>query len=398
MAKAKKRASRSGESASSAPSKRTKKAVNRAATTEELLKQLAEEDRELVRLLNQRARTLVRIAKNRKRSGQAPLVFAEEAERINRAASSGRGPLPESAVQAALLRGCERMPIPRARYSRSLPGASLHVQPSCRHFPFRTVGRIGAPSGNIAAVFEEVNRGQAEFGLVPIENSTDGRITDTLDMFTRLPVRICGEVELPIQHFLLGKCSRNEIHEVYSKQQPLSQCRNWISRHLPSARSIEVTSTATAAQLALEKPGAAAIASLQAGMHYGLNVIAERIEDNPDNTTRFAVIGDHVVAPTGNDRTALLIQTEHRFGALCRCTRRVQAERNQPDLDRVVSRARFGSHLPLLRRGGRSRNRSSGRSVPQISPVQDASSRNPGAHFLLQCQTHESQIPQPNPA
>jgi chorismate mutase/prephenate dehydratase len=173
-----------------------------------------------------------------------------------------------------------------------------------------------APVGSIAAVFEEVNRGQAEFGLVPIENSTDGRITDTLDMFTRLPVRICGEVELEIQHFLLGKCSRNEIREVYSKQQPLSQCRNWISRHLPSARSIEVTSTATAAQLALEKPGAAAVASLQAGMHYGLNVIAERIEDNPNNTTRFAVIGDHVAAPTGNDRTALLIQTEHRFGAL----------------------------------------------------------------------------------
>ncbi len=173
-----------------------------------------------------------------------------------------------------------------------------------------------APVGSIAAVFEEVNRGQADFGLVPIENLTDGRIADTLDMFIRLPVRICGEVELEIQHFLLGKCSRNEIHEVYSKQQPLSQCRNWIARHVPSARTIEVTSTATAAQLALEKPGAAAIASLQAGMHYGLNVIAERIEDNPNNTTRFAVIGDHTAEPTGNDRTALLMQTEHRFGAL----------------------------------------------------------------------------------
>jgi chorismate mutase / prephenate dehydratase len=314
MAKAKKRANRSAES-SSPPAKREKKAGKRTPTSEELLKQLAEEDRDLVRLLNRRAKTLVKIAKSRKRAGQAPLVFAEEAERINKASAGGRGPLPEAAVQAALrevVSGCRSL-------VRELRVAFLGPLYTYSHLA--AISHFGqsvelAPVGSIAAVFEEVNRGQAEFGLVPIENSTDGRITDTLDMFTRLPVRICGEVELPIQHFLLGKCSRNEIHEVYSKQQPLSQCRNWISRHIPSARSIEVTSTATAAQLALEKPGAAAIASLQAGMHYGLNVIAERIEDHPDNTTRFAVIGDHVATPTGNDRTALLMQTEHRFGAL----------------------------------------------------------------------------------
>ncbi len=313
MAKAKKQASRSAEP--SAPPKRSKKAVKRATSTEELLMQLAEQDRELVRLFNERARTHVKIAKCRKRSGQAPLVFAEEAERISKVAAAARGPLPRDAVQAALrevVSGCRSL-------VRDLRVAFLGPLYTYSHLA--AISHFGqsvelAPVGNIAAVFEAVNRGQAEFGLVPIENSTDGRITDTLDMFTRLPVRICGEVELEIQHFLLGKCSRNEIHEVYSKQQPLSQCRNWISRHLPSARSIEVTSTATAAQLALEKPGAAAIASLQAGMHYGLNVIAERIEDNASNTTRFAVIGDHIADPTGNDRTALLMQTVHRFGAL----------------------------------------------------------------------------------
>jgi len=313
MAKAKKKASRSAK-ASRASVKRPKKA-SKQPTTDDLIRQLSAEDRELVRLLNQRARTLVKIAKSRKRSGQAPLVFAEEAERISKAAALGRGPLPGEAVRAALrevVSGCRSL-------VRELRVAFLGPLYTYSHLA--AISHFGqsvelAPVGSIAAVFEEVNRGQADFGLVPIENSTDGRITDTLDMFTRLPVRICGEVELPIQHFLLGKCARNEIHEVYSKQQPLSQCRNWISRHLPSARSIEVTSTATAAQLALEKPGAAAIASLQAGMHYGLNVIAERIEDNPNNTTRFAVIGDHIADPTDNDRTALLIQTEHRFGAL----------------------------------------------------------------------------------
>jgi chorismate mutase/prephenate dehydratase len=172
------------------------------------------------------------------------------------------------------------------------------------------------PVGTIAAVFEEVHRKQSDFGLVPVENSTDGRVADTLEMFTRMRVRICGEVELRIHHILLGKCPRTEVREVYSKPQALSQCRNWLAKHLPAARTIEVTSTATAAQLAGEKPGAAAIASLQAGVHHGLDVLAENIEDNPANTTRFAVIGDHVSPPTGNDRTAMLFQTEHRPGAL----------------------------------------------------------------------------------
>src|SRR4029079_8978955 len=111
------------------------------------------------------------------------------------------------------------------------------------------------PVGTIAAVFEEVNGRQADFGLVPVENSTDGRVADTLDMFSRLPVRICGEVQLRIHHNLLGKCSRSDVKEVYSKPQALSQCRNWLARHLPTARTVEVTSTTTAAQLAQEKPG-----------------------------------------------------------------------------------------------------------------------------------------------
>ena len=172
------------------------------------------------------------------------------------------------------------------------------------------------PVGTIAAVFEEVHRKQSNFGLVPMENSTDGRVADTLEMFTKMRVRICGGVELRIHHTLLGKCPRTEVREVYSKPQAISQCRNWLAKHLPAARPIEVTSTSTAAQLAAEKPGAAAIASIQAGMHHGLNVLAEHIEDNPSNTTRFAVIGDHVPPRTGNDRTSMLFQIAHQPGAL----------------------------------------------------------------------------------
>jgi chorismate mutase/prephenate dehydratase len=172
------------------------------------------------------------------------------------------------------------------------------------------------PVGSIAAVFEEVNRGHCDYGLVPIENSTDGRIADTLDMFTRLPVQICGEVNLPIHHCLLGRCARSDVQEVYSRPQALSQCRNWLARHLPQARTIEVTSTSTAAQLARDKPGAAAIASIQAAVHHGLDVLAEDIEDQQDNVTRFAVIGQHAAGRTGRDKTALMFEVAHRPGSL----------------------------------------------------------------------------------
>jgi chorismate mutase/prephenate dehydratase len=172
------------------------------------------------------------------------------------------------------------------------------------------------PVSTIATVFEEVNRGHVDFGIVPIENSTDGRIVDTLDMFTRLPLRICGEVLVHVHHNLLARCDRSEISEIYSKPQALSQCRDWLSKNMPQARLIEVTSTSTAAQLARDKPNVAAVASRQAAIQYDVPIVAECIEDNRNNVTRFAVIGDSVAEPTGHDRTAVLLQIPHKPGSL----------------------------------------------------------------------------------
>ena len=172
------------------------------------------------------------------------------------------------------------------------------------------------PVSTIASVFEEVNRGHADYGLVPIENSTDGRIVDTLDMFTRLPLRICGEVQIAVHHNLCSKSLRSEITEIYSKPQALSQCREWLSRNMPQARLIEVTSTSTAAQLARDKPGVGAVASRQAAVEYDLQIVAEKIEDNANNVTRFAVIGDQPTKPSGHDRTAVLLQIPHEPGSL----------------------------------------------------------------------------------
>ena len=290
-------------------------ASTRPVTAKALQSRISRLDRELIKLFNERARLVLKVAKLKRAEGEPPFVLGQDEETLAGAVEQNKGPLAGRCIRAAfreLLSGSRAL-------VRNLRIALLGPLYSYSHLA--AIHRFGQsvefmPVGSIAAVFEEVNRGHSDFGLVPIENSTDGRIADTLDMFTRLAVRICGEVELEIHHTLLGKCPRAEVKEVYSRPQALSQCRNWLAKHFPAARTIEVTSTSTAAQLALEKPGAAAIASMQAGVHYGLDVLAERIEDNPANTTRFAVIGEQSAARTGHDKTAIMFQTEHRFGAL----------------------------------------------------------------------------------
>lgn len=173
-----------------------------------------------------------------------------------------------------------------------------------------------SPVATIPAVFESIVRGEATWGVVPIENSTDGRIVDTIGMFTKVQVHICGEILLPIHHNLLSLSPRESITEVHSKPQALSQCRAWLANHLPKAKLVENNSTTGAAELAAATPGIAAVASIEASRRYGLNVIAESIEDNPNNVTRFAVIATQPVAPTGNDKTSVLFQLHHRPGAL----------------------------------------------------------------------------------
>jgi len=172
------------------------------------------------------------------------------------------------------------------------------------------------PVASIPAVFEAVTREDALSGIVPIENSTDGRVVDTLGMFVKAEMQICGEVLLPIHHNLLSTTPRDEITEVHSKPQALSQCRGWLAKQLPNARLVEISSTAAAAKLAAEQRGVAAVASLEAGREYKLDVIAESIEDNRNNVTRFAVLGQHKPAPSGDDKTAILFQVSHEPGAL----------------------------------------------------------------------------------
>ncbi|MBA4031157.1 MAG: prephenate dehydratase [Planctomyces sp.] len=272
-------------------------------------------DGEIVKLLNQRAAAtlkLIEAAPDKKAALFDPKADDLLAIRLE---EKSAGPLPAHA-----LRGVLRQVLSSVR-NQVRTQRVAYLGPAFSFTHMAAIERFGEaadliPVNTIAAVFEEVNRGHADYGLVPIENSTDGRIIDTLDMFTRLPLRICGEVQLAIHHNLLGRSARGDITEIYSKPQALSQCREWLSRNMPQARLIEVTSTSTAAQLGRDKPGAAAVASRQAATEYGLEILAANIEDNSQNVTRFAVLGDKAMGPTGQDRTSLLLQTADKPGAL----------------------------------------------------------------------------------
>jgi chorismate mutase/prephenate dehydratase len=291
------------------------KSATRGPTLAGLRAKIDRIDRQLVALMSERASLAHEIGKLKQASGQEAYDPAREEEILAAITELNKGPLSPTCLRAVFR---ELISGSRALEKR-LRVAYLGPEYSYSHLA--AIHRFGqsvelVPVATIAAVFEEINRGHADYGIVPIENSTDGRVADTLDMFTRLPVRTCGEVQLRIHHHLLGRCARHEVQEVYSRPQALSQCRNWLAKHLPQARTIEVTSTSTAAQLAKDKPGAAAIASFQAGVHHELNVLAENIEDNPGNITRFAVIGEHGGPRTGRDKTALMFEVDHKPGAL----------------------------------------------------------------------------------
>jgi chorismate mutase/prephenate dehydratase len=298
-----------------------KKQVKRSAsrshtpTPSQILKQLERLDREIVKRVNERGKLVQQLQKLAPDDESQEIGVNGQPDVLNNVAEWNKGPLSEQSLRSVfreILSACRAL---------LRPTRVAYLGPMYSYTYLATIHRFGesvelSPVATIGAVFEELSRKHADYGVVPLENSTDGRVVDTLDMFARLPLRICGEVQLRIRHNLLAKCERSEIQEVYSKPQALSQCRDWLAKHLPWARTVEMTSTAAAAQLAAGKHGAAAVASLLAASNYGLDVVAANIEDNKNNITRFAVIGGEAASRTGRDKTALMFEIPHQPGAL----------------------------------------------------------------------------------
>jgi chorismate mutase/prephenate dehydratase len=170
--------------------------------------------------------------------------------------------------------------------------------------------------GSIDEIFHQVEKGNAHYGVVPIENSSNGVIGGTVDMLYSQGLKICGEVEISIQHQLMMADQSQEIKAIYAHQQALDQCRRWLSNHYPNAELKPVASNALAARLVKDEPQAAAIASEAALGLYGLDRVAKNIEDKTGNVTRFLVLANEEVAPSGEDKTSILVVTKHESGAL----------------------------------------------------------------------------------
>lgn len=276
-----------------------------------LLAKIEQQDAGLVKQLNKRAADAAKLLSI---DGESPSAAAD-AQRIEDLVKRSDGPLSNDALRAALrelMSGCRRL------------GRATQVSylgPEYSYSYLAALERFGqtadlVPVGTIEAAFDEVAEGNSDFAVVPLENSTDGRIVDTFHMFTQVKLRICGEVRLKIHHNLLGKGPRSKIKKVCSKPQALSQCRVWLNAHLPDAEWVSTSSTTAAAEMAANDATLAAVASRQAGVNNGLEVLAESIEDNPENVTRFAVLGNESGPRTGNDKTALYFQVLHNAGAL----------------------------------------------------------------------------------
>jgi chorismate mutase / prephenate dehydratase len=305
----------------SPPTTTSNSATRATASLRNIRQQIDKLDLQVLKLINERASLALEIGKVKTDHGEEVFSPAREEEvlqNVLQANDKGKGPLTNECIRAVFR---EIMSGSRA-LQKVLKITYLGPEHSFSHLA--AIERFGqsvqlVPAANIATVFEEIERVHAEFGVVPLENSTDGRVADTLDMFLRMPhMVISAEVRLQIHHNLLAApgTEQADIRRVYSKPQALSQCRNWLSKNVAQAMLVEVSSTSAAAELAQREPGAGAIASRQASVRYGLRVLAPEIEDSPYNETRFAVIGNQKCARTGNDKTALMFRLAHHPGSL----------------------------------------------------------------------------------
>jgi len=279
-------------------------------------------DRQIQELINQRAACAHEVAAVKLAAGNSTHFYRPEREAsiLRRVAERNTGPLPAE----------EMVRLFREIMSACLAQEKLltiaYLGPEGTFTQSAALKQFGhsvqtLAMNSIADVFREVEAGAADYGVVPVENSTEGVISHTLDLFQQSRLRICGEVELRIHHHLLARRSGVKFTRVLAHQQALAQCRSWLEINLPDAMHVAVGSNAEAARQVSEDETAAAIAGSMAAELYGLEILEANIEDEPNNTTRFLVIGAQAAYPSGNDKTSLLISVRNRPGALYRVLR-----------------------------------------------------------------------------
>lgn len=277
-------------------------------------------DRQILDLISQRARCAQDVARVKQAFGGArDAVFyrpEREAQVLRRVMDDNPGPLSSEEVGRLfreIMSACLALERP-LRIAFLGPEGTFTQAAAFKHFGHSA---ITVPLRAIDEVFREVESGVVDYGVVPVENSTEGVVNHTLDMFLQSSLNICGEVQLRIHHHLCGFVDDvKAITRIYSHQQSLAQCREWLDLNLPHVPRVPVASNAEAARIALNEPGSACITGQGAIDIYQLPILAGNIEDQPDNTTRFLIIGQQSIPPSGDDRTTLLVSSFNRPGSL----------------------------------------------------------------------------------
>jgi chorismate mutase / prephenate dehydratase len=295
--------------------------LNRIESVDALRKKIDQADEKIVRLLNDRASLAQRIGHHKRLTNQEIYVPSREQEILQRVSQLNRGPLPAPAVQSVfreVIAACRSLEAP-------LKVAFFGAEASYSHLAARR--KFGAtavllPTASIAEVFQDVARGRVAFGVVPIENSTEGVVAYTLDLLVDSQLQICAESFLGIHHNLLSRGGRaGEITKIVSHPQALAQCRGWLSRHFPKVELEEVPSTSHAASAAAQNGSIGAVSSSLAAEIYDLKIVAANIEDQSQNITRFLVIGDQEAKPSRRDKTSLAFSVKDEPGILHRMLR-----------------------------------------------------------------------------
>ncbi len=280
-----------------------------------LRKKIDEIDAEILRLMNERAREVSEIGKIKAR-GEESVYRPEREEAVySHVTSLNEGPLSDQSIRTVfreIMSGCMALQGPLKISYLGPPGSFTHG--AARSKFGDSVQYVEAAT--LDEVFEDVERHRADYGVVPVENSTEGGIHETLTRLLDSSMRVCAEIVNEIHHALLAKCALGEIKKVYSRGEVLGQTRRWIREHLPDAKQVTASSTSASAQIAASEENAAAIGSRQMAAMHGLQVLCDCIEDYEHNVTRFFVLGNHISPPTGDDKTALLCSIQDKAGAL----------------------------------------------------------------------------------
>ncbi len=272
-------------------------------------------DKKIIQLLNIRAKTTLDIAKLKRKSGKSVYSPDREREVLKKLAIINKGPLSHQALDAIYRE------IMSCSLSLDRPLRIAYLGPEATFTHLAALKRFGSQveyiaTNSITDVFLEVERDNADYGVVPIENSVEGAVSHTLDMFVDSELKICSQTILDVAHHLLASCSKNKIKRIYSNPQVFGQCRIWLQENLAGVEKIEVSSTTRAAQIAAKEKYSACIASSLAAKVYKLKVVASDIEDSPHNVTRFLIIGKTDVSATGDDRTSIMFSIKDKVGAL----------------------------------------------------------------------------------